>query len=132
MGAERVSQNAQALISTALSVMAGAAPSLKAASAQPAQLSDWCPAASVIGMLDSMQTPDAAWCQSIVDALERCMAKANDDRRFGVAIDMLHDVHEALEPRRAHTDCDGCAGSGVNRHNGSHCIACGGVGEVAL
>jgi hypothetical protein len=92
------------------------------------RLSDFTPTDSIVGLIDSMPLPDEQHLQRIVEALAR---KLTSHVRYAGAVDALGDVHAALEDAKpASRDCDGCAGSGVNRHNGSGCIACHGRGEV--
>jgi hypothetical protein len=99
------------------------------------RLNDFRPVHAVVGLIENMQQPSDAEINSIVAALKERI-KANARLRY-VAL-ALADVQDAIddadaEPQDIVIDlsCDGCGGSGVNRHNGSGCIGCGGRGEVA-
>jgi hypothetical protein len=99
------------------------------------RLSDFKPVAAVVGMIESMPLPSDADINSIVAALKERIT-ANSRLRYAALA--LADVQDALDdaaPAPEHIvldlSCDGCAGSGFNRHNGSGCSGCGGRGVAA-
>jgi hypothetical protein len=71
--------------------------------------------------------------QAIVDALSRRLDDAVG-QRFAAVVEMLGDVHEALETlaaaeHAAASECSGCAGTGGER---APCRPCGGRGVVSI
>lgn len=97
------------------------------------RMSDFQPVHYVIDIIRDMPMPDEAALQEIVDALaRRCdEEKAN---RLGVIVDLLGEVHEALEviaeaKTAAATECRGCAGTGGER---APCKPCGGRGVTSI
>lgn len=98
---------------------------------QMRRLTDFQPVHYVVSMIQDMPLPSAGELQKIVTALSNRLHD-EDARRFEAVIDCLGDVSVTLEDCvPAGSDCDWCAGSGVNRHNGSRCIACLGRGVLA-
>lgn len=94
--------------------------------------SDWCPAASAVALIAGMpQGMDLAKWQALVDALAKRLDAEGRPDQFGLAVDLLGDVHEALEQHARTSECGSCGGSGINLHNGARCIHCDGRGEVA-
>ena len=92
---------------------------------------DFTPVKAVIGLIDDMPLPEPAELRRIVSALRLKLYAANP-KRFDAVLDALSDVNLTLadcEPESR--DCEGCAGSGDNRHNGAVCIACHGQGVTA-
>ena len=95
------------------------------------RMNDFRPVHAVIDLINDMPMPEAAELRQIVAALSGRLF-AEDAKRFDAVLDALRDVDFTLEDcEPASSECDGCAGSGISRHNGSGCISCGGRGEAA-
>jgi hypothetical protein len=85
---------------------------------------------AVVDLIRDMPMNEAA-LQAIVDALARRCDE--NEGRFAVIVDLLGDVHEALEAlaaaeRAAASECSGCDGTGGER---APCRPCGGRGVVS-
>jgi hypothetical protein len=99
------------------------------------RMSDFKPVHYVVAMLADMPMPSDAELKSIVAMLE---VRVKSEKRLRYVSLALSDVQDAIDdaaPAPQHIvldlSCEDCGGSGVNRHNGSGCIGCGGRGEVA-
>lgn len=92
------------------------------------RMNDFTPVHAVVDLIDDMPLPEPAELRRIVSAL-RLKLYAADPKRYDAVLDGLGDAARALadcEPESR--DCQGCAGSGDNRHNGAVCIGCNGRG----
>jgi hypothetical protein len=98
------------------------------------RLTDFRPVHAVVGLIENMPFPSHAELDSIVAALKARIQQAPRLRYAALALADVQDAIDDAEPAPAEAldlSCDGCAGSGVNRHNGSGCIACHGRGVTA-
>lgn len=97
------------------------------------RMSDFKPVHYVVAMLADMPMPSDAELKSVVAMLEVRVKSEKRLRYVSLALSDVQDAIDDAEPAPAGVldlSCDGCGGSGVNRHNGAGCIGCSGRGEV--